>query len=228
MQGRLAPPEDGRFQSFPRAAWREEIGRAREAGLDYIEWIHDAYGELANPIFTAEGRAELDALKTLYGIATPALCGDWFMDYPFLRCPTGEREAREQHLHALLPLAAAIGANRIVIPIVDNSRMESEEDKEIILRVLRRALPYAEQAGVEIHLETDLNPVDFASFLERIPDPMLKVNWDSGNSSGLGYVAREEFAAYGGRIGSVHLKDRYRKPGGRDRDAAAGDGIGGL
>jgi hexulose-6-phosphate isomerase len=43
---------------------------------------------------------------------------------------------------------------------------------------------------------------------------MLKVNWDSGNSSGLGYVATEEFAAYGDRIGSVHIKDRYRKPEG--------------
>ena len=43
---------------------------------------------------------------------------------------------------------------------------------------------------------------------------MLKANWDSGNSSGLGYVATEEFAAYGDRIGSVHIKDRYKKPEG--------------
>ena len=30
----------------------------------------------------------------------------------------------------------------------------------------------------------------------------------------LGYVAAEEFAAYGDRIGSVHIKDRFRKPEG--------------
>ncbi|HEV2619611.1 MAG TPA: hypothetical protein VGU23_06695, partial [Acidobacteriaceae bacterium] len=63
MQGRLSPPEDGRFQSFPRKSWRQEIGRAREAGLDYIEWIHDEYGRTANPIFSEEGLAELDSLK---------------------------------------------------------------------------------------------------------------------------------------------------------------------
>ena len=58
MQGRLSPPEDGRFQSFPREHWRQEFARAREAGLDYIEWIHDAYGQgrnlagdIGNPIF---------------------------------------------------------------------------------------------------------------------------------------------------------------------------------
>ena len=32
--------------------------------------------------------------------------------------------------------------------------------------------------------------------------------------SGLGYITTEEFAAYGHRIGSIHIKDRYRKPEG--------------
>jgi hexulose-6-phosphate isomerase len=214
MQGRLAPPEDNRFQSFPRTSWRDEIPRARAAGLDYIEWIHDAYGYTANPIFTEEGRAELASLKQQNNIATPALCGDWFMDFPFLRCTEAELAEREDHLHDLLPLAAAIGANRLVIPIVDNARMETEADKQIILKVLHRALPVAERTSVELHLETDLNPEDFASLLARLEHPMLKVNWDSGNSSGLGYIAHEEFRAYGHRIGSIHIKDRYRKPEG--------------
>src|ERR1035441_413407 len=69
MQGRLAPPEDGRFQSFPRRSWREEFPRAREAALDYIEWIHDEYGRTANPIFSQADLAEFDVLKCQYGIA---------------------------------------------------------------------------------------------------------------------------------------------------------------
>jgi len=71
----------------------------------------------------------------------------------------------------------------------------------------------AEETGVEMHLEADLSPVDFAAFMARIPHPMVKVNYDSGNSSGLGYIAHEEFAAYGDRIGSIHIKDRLRKSG---------------
>src|SRR5271168_263319 len=101
MQGRLSPPEDRRFQSFPRNSWREEFARARAAGLDYIEWIHDAYGESANPIFTPEGLAEFDVLKREHNISTPALCGDWFMDFPLVRCSPQELAAREQHLHQL-------------------------------------------------------------------------------------------------------------------------------
>src|SRR5258708_3919338 len=103
MQGRLSPPEDGRFQSFPRKFWREEISRAHQAGLDYIEWIHDEYGRSANPIFSETGLSELDALKREYGVATPALCGDWFMDFPLIRCTAEERAQREQHLCELIP-----------------------------------------------------------------------------------------------------------------------------
>jgi L-ribulose-5-phosphate 3-epimerase len=214
MQGRLSPPEDGRFQSFPRASWREEFARARASGLDYIEWIHDEYGRTANPIFSEAGLAEFDALKQEHGIATPALCGDWFMDFPLIRCTAEEREEREAHLHALIPVAARIGAKKMVLPFVDQSSMKTEDEKQTVRGVLRRALPIAEAQGVELHLEADFGPAEFAAFLREIEHPLLKVNWDSGNSSGLGFVATEEFAAYGERIGSVHIKDRYRKLGG--------------
>jgi L-ribulose-5-phosphate 3-epimerase len=214
MQGRLSPPEDGRFQSFPRNSWRQEFARAREAGLDYIEWIHDEYGRTANPIFSESGLAEFAALKCEHGIATPALCGDWFMDFPLIRCTAEERAERERHLHELIPIAAHVGAKRIVLPFVDQSRMTTEDEKRTVIEALERALPVAHQYNVELHLEADFGPAEFSSFLRRIEHPNLKVNWDSGNSSGLGYVASEEFASYGRRIGSVHIKDRYKKPEG--------------
>ena len=214
MQGRLSPPEDGRFQSFPRTAWRDEFPRAAQAGFTYVEWIHDHYDRGANPIFTPEGLAEFDALKHQHNIQTPALCGDWFMDFPLIRCSPEEQQQREQHLHELIPIAARIGAFKIVLPFVDNSKITSEAEQQQVRDILSRALPLAEEHDVELHLEADFNPADFAAFLAPIPHPMLKVNWDSGNSSGLGYIATEEFAAYGDRIGSVHIKDRYRKPEG--------------
>jgi L-ribulose-5-phosphate 3-epimerase len=214
MQGRLSPPENGHFQAFPRRSWREEFQRAREVGLDYIEWIHDEYGRTANPIFSQADLAEMDVLKRQYGIATPALCGDWFMDFPLIRCTTEVQAQREQHLHELIPIAARIGANRIVLPFVDQSKITTEDEKQAVIDVLQRALLIAQSHHVELHLEADFNPTDFASFLARIEHPNLKVNWDSGNSSGLGYIASEEFAAYGHRIGSVHIKDRYKNPQG--------------
>ena len=156
----------------------------------------------------------MDELKAQYGIRTLALCGDWFMDVPLIRCSPAERARREEHLHNLIPVAARIGADRMVLPFVDHSKITGDYEKQQVLDILRRALPVAEQHGVELHLEADFGPQEFAAFLAQLEHPFLKVNWDSGNSSGLGYVASEEFAAYGARIGSVHIKDRYRKPEG--------------
>jgi L-ribulose-5-phosphate 3-epimerase len=97
---------------------------------------------------------------------------------------------------------------RIVLPFVDNSAIRDDADRDAVIDTLQRALPAAESAGIELHLETSLAPEEFAALLARIPHPLVKVNYDSGNSSSLGYRPAEEFAAYGERLGSVHIKDR--------------------
>jgi hexulose-6-phosphate isomerase len=214
MQGRLSAPEQGRFQSFPRNSWRQEFLRAREAGIDYIEWIYDDYGASANPIATVEGRAEIKALKEQFGIHTPAICGDWLMDFPLIRCSAQEQAQRVRVFHDMLHWASAISASRVVLPFVDASSIRTEEEANLVIRVLERSLPVSEETGVEMHLEADFGPSQFADFLAPLPHTMIKVNYDIGNSSGLGYVAREEFAAYGERIGSIHIKDRLRNPDG--------------
>jgi L-ribulose-5-phosphate 3-epimerase len=224
MQGRLVPPDQGRFQSFPRMRWRDEFPRAVAAGIDYIEWIVDAYGEDINPALTTEGRAELAALKQQHNIATPAVCADWFMECPLLRCSSTQLAERELFLHRLIPTAQLIGADHIVLPFVDISRIQSEAEQQLIVEIVEGAVPIAAEHHVELHLETDLAPTAFAALLARIPNPLVKANYDSGNSSGIGYIAREEFAAYGERIGSVHIKDRYRKPEGGIETRALGLG----
>src|SRR5664279_3117574 len=115
MQGRLSAPEAGRFQSFPRKSWQQEIVRAREAGISYIEWIYDDYGADVNPIATGTGRSEINALKEQHGVDTSAICGDWLMDYPLVRCSLDELARRERVLHDMLRWGKAIGASRIVL-----------------------------------------------------------------------------------------------------------------
>lgn len=210
MQGRLVPPEGGRLQSFPRERWREEFAHAKAAGLDYIEWIYDDYGLDSNPILEPNGIAAMLELKQQTGVELRSMCADYFMDHPLLRCTTEECSARLDRLFPLIDAAEQLGMNRIVLPFVDASAMHTEEEMESVIKALRVALPFARKGGIELHLETSLSPQGFASFLQRIPDPMLKVNYDSGNSASLGYSVKEEFAAYGKAIGSIHIKDRKR------------------
>lgn len=208
MQGRLVEPEGGRFQSFPRLRWADEFERAAQAGLDCIEWIFDEYGFDVNPIATEAGVARIESLCAATGVGVLSICADWFMEHPLVRATPLEREERIARLRWLLERCERLGGNRIVIPFVDASRIESRLEMEEVRQALLRVLPVAEGCGVELHLETSLAPVDFAELLGTLPHPQLKANYDAGNSASLGYQPGEEFAAYGDRIGSIHIKDR--------------------
>jgi L-ribulose-5-phosphate 3-epimerase len=208
MQGRLVPPENGKIQCFPRERWRDEFALAASAGLEAIEWIYDLYGADVNPIASDEGLAEINRMSTAHDVAVRSLCADVFMDKPLLRTTKPEIDERAEMLVWLLGRCAMLGAKRVVLPFVDASRIDSDAELEDVVRVLSSLLPDLERTGVELHLETSLSPDRFADLLARLPHSMVKVNYDSGNSSSLGYHPFDEFAAYGNRVGSVHIKDR--------------------
>jgi len=213
MEGRLFPPEAGRFQCFPREHWADEFGLAAKAGLDTIEWIYDVYGVDVNPLATEAGINQMRSLSKQFGVQVLSLCADYFMDKPLVRASVSEMTDRLATFEWLLGRCQLLGMNRMVVPFVDASRIDTEEEFDNVCNTLTRLLPISEKAGIELHLETSLPPERFAELLARLPHPMLKANYDSGNSSSLGYKPREEFAAYGTRIGSVHIKDRVREGG---------------
>lgn len=208
MQGRLVPPEGETIQCFPRDNWEREFELAASAGFDCIEWIYDAHGADVNPIATDPGVERMRELIAESGVDVLSICADYFMDAPLLRVDAETLSRRLDTLFWLMRRAQLLGVNRVVIPFVDASRIETGEELDGVVGILRRALPVAEETDVELHLETSLDPPVFAELLGRLEHPLLKANYDSGNSSGLGYRPSEEFAAYGSRFGSVHIKDR--------------------
>jgi hexulose-6-phosphate isomerase len=213
MQGRLVPPSDNRIQCFPRDRWADEFPLAAQARIACIEWIFDLHGEDVNPIATDAGIEQIKALSAQHGVEVLSICADYFMDRPLLRASDAEVQDRMQTLFWLLRRARMLGANRVVMPFVDASGIRNEAEFQAVVALLRRALPVAEETGMELHLETALEPERFAQLLAALPYPCVKVNYDSGNSSSLGYHPCDEFAAYGERVGSVHIKDRIRGGG---------------
>ncbi|MDR3639329.1 MAG: sugar phosphate isomerase/epimerase [Isosphaeraceae bacterium] len=213
MQGRLGPPTSGRFQCFPRESWSEEFERASRAGLDSIEWIYDVYGAGVNPLDTETGLREMRALASLHAVEVKSLCADYFMDRPFLRSGDADWAELLQTMYWLIGRCGAAEIGHIVLPFVDGSRIETAEEIDQVEGILRSCLTVAEAANVEIHLETSLTPGRFAGLLDRLPHPKLKANYDSGNSASLGYAPEDEFAAYGTRVGSIHIKDRLLNGG---------------
>jgi hexulose-6-phosphate isomerase len=130
------------------------------------------------------------------------------MEKPLVRTTASELEDRLALLEWLMHRCQLIGMNRIVLPFVDSSAIKTHAELDSVCTSLNRLLESAQKTNIEIHLETSLDPDQFTHLLSKLPAAQFKVNYDSGNSSALGYRPRDEFAAYGTRIGSVHIKDR--------------------
>jgi len=208
MQGRLGPPEAQRFQCFPKSRWREEFPLAAAAGLDTIEWIYDAYGEEVNPLATDSGIEEMRGLCDRHCVQVESVCADWFMDRPLIRIDEATAQERWQRLRWLMKRCASMSIGRIVVPFVDAAAIQTSADLDTVAKRVNSLAGLMDETLVELHLETALPPADFAALLARLPHPGVRVNYDSGNSASLGFRPEDEFAAYGARVGSVHIKDR--------------------
>jgi hexulose-6-phosphate isomerase len=121
-----------------------------------------------------------------------------------------ERASRAKKLKWLMERSSCAGIRHIVLPFVDNSAIKSALLKDRLVGLMRGFLADLTHFHLEFHLETSLAPAPFAALLEEIGSPLVKVNYDSGNSASLGYDSSEEMEAYGHRIGSIHIKDRVR------------------
>src|SRR5687767_14927572 len=141
MQGRLLPPEGESIQRFPRNRWRDEFPLAAEAGLDAIEWIYDLYGADVNPLATDKGIAEMRALSHGHGVAVLSLCADYFLDRPLIRVAPAEAVDLTAHLAWLIERCAEASITRVVLPFVDQARIDSPSDERRVVELLRQLLP---------------------------------------------------------------------------------------
>ena len=206
MQGRLLPSIEGRIQAHPGEQWREEFPAAREYGLDLIEWIFEGRDWQKNAIMANPD--EIIEYSQKYNIKVITLIADFFMDRPLLRVSPAEVDKRMTVFEDLLMKASRVGVKFLNVPFVDNSEITSDAERDQVANLMSRLLPQAEKLGMEIALETSLNPQKFRQLLDTINHPLIKVNYDIGNSAALGYDPAEEMDAYGTSIATVHRKDR--------------------
>jgi L-ribulose-5-phosphate 3-epimerase len=213
MQGRLSPPVGGRIQSFPVNSWRQEFPWAQEAGLNCIEWVYEFDTEADNPLGTEAGALEIGNLVRESGVAVWSICADFYMKERLVDGDGAPRAHVVEHLQRLRQRAALLGVRYMVLPFVDESSLKSAAELEGLLEVLRSIMPRGQQVGVELHLETDLKPAPLMRLLEKMSHPLVRANYDIGNSASLGHDPGEELTLLGPWLGSVHVKDRLRGGG---------------
>lgn len=208
MQGRLSPMVDGKIQAFPWNHWQEEFVIAGKIGFQLMEWTLDHKDLCHNPLLTTEGQKLIAQLMDAHAIRIPSLTGDCFMQAPFYK-KTGEtRDALLYDLQKIIKACSSVGIQNILIPLVDNGRLENDEQKDSLLAGLESVWALLETKKIRISFESDYGPDQLAAFIEKFDPALFGITYDIGNSAALGYDPWEEIAAYGHRIINVHVKDR--------------------
>lgn len=212
MQGRLTPSQNRGIQFFPFDNWKQEFYIAQELGLQEIEWIFDYENFNENPLWTESGCNEIKGLVDMTGICVHSVCFDYFMRRPFYKYANDEqidvRKENETIFLNVLSHMKQIGARLIEVPLVDDSSVKSEVEEKMVIEFLGEMAKEAEKYGIRVGIESDYPPVVFRDFLEKIHPFNIVANYDSGNSSGLGYDPEGEILSLNKYLYNLHIKDR--------------------
>lgn len=208
MQGRLSPLIDGRIQTFPWPYWQQEFSLGEQHGFRLMEWTLDQNRLYENPLLTVTGQTEIRDLWRRHGLGVLSLTGDCFMQTPFWKAHGDERDALERDFLAVAEACVVVGISMIVIPLVDNGRLENAEQEDILVNFLDRQAEFLAESRLRVVFESDFGPGELARFIGRLDPALFGVNYDIGNSAALGFCPADEIAAYGSRIVNVHVKDR--------------------
>lgn len=208
MQGRLSALIDGRIQAFPWHGWQEEFPIAERDGIRLMEWTLDQDRLYENPLLTVAGQSEIRGLCQHYGFAIPSLTGDCFMQAPFWKAQDVQREVLQRDFQAVAAGCAAVGISMIVMPLVDNGRLDNPEQEDALVGFLQRQAGFLAEHALQVLFESDFGPAELTHFIGRLDPDLFGINYDIGNSAALGFDPVDEIAAYGNRIVNVHVKDR--------------------
>ena len=138
------------------------------------------------------------------------------MRRPFYKNTLSECDnVREENTHIIKKVLEGmkrLGISLIEIPLVDSSSLQSEFEKEAFRKWLQQIVEDTDNS-IYFALETDLNPHEFSEYLKKFHSGRVGANYDSGNSSGIGYDPYEEVITLKDHIFNIHIKDRiYHGP----------------
>lgn len=210
MQGRLLPKYKGRFQAHPLGYWQDEFPIAAELDLKCIEFIFDFNDYNLNPLWTVDGLKEIQEISKNTDIKVHSVCADFFIECPFHSYNQNMRDLAISVARNLLQNCSELGVSDVVIPCVDQSSLRCPNDIDIFINQIQEIIPLAEKLDINLALETDLGPSSFKNLLDQLNSSSITVNYDTGNSTSLGFIFEEELVAYGDRISDLHVKDRLR------------------
>jgi hexulose-6-phosphate isomerase len=154
-------------------------------------------------------------------VRVQSVCADYFMVHRL----AGESPAALAHhrdvLADLVVAAHAVGADRILIPLLETSAVDTPELKREVALSLRSAVPMAERYGVTLGLEMEIPGHEYAQVIESVGSAKVRAYYDTGNSTAQGLDIARDVVPLLPLLHAVHIKDRVK--GGGSKPLGTGD-----
>jgi sugar phosphate isomerase/epimerase len=212
LQGRLTPPFDGEQQYFPYESWATEFEEASQIGFSGIEWLVDLASVGTNPLFDSVARAEILELQSRSALKVTSVDADVFKEGPIDSFCYSGSEFLE--LFELVATGAhEIGAQAIVVPLIENSAIQNREHQAKVVSTLRQAGEIAERNHTVLALETDLAHQLLLELLDEIGHQWVGACVDVGNMAAIGLPPQIELENLNQHVRHVHIKDRILNSG---------------
>ena len=208
MQGRLSNMLNDKIQSFPFDSWKNEFEIASKNNFNILEWTIDSVNIFNNPVLKDEDHSQILELKKSFSMSIPSITCDFFMENPFFKMDNDKKINHQKLLLNFLSNCAKLKIGIIVIPLVDNGKIENKSQEITIINFFLNHLEFFKKNELQIIFESDFPPRKLKNFINQFPSKNFGINYDTGNSASLGYNFSEEFDAYFKNIKNIHIKDR--------------------
>jgi L-ribulose-5-phosphate 3-epimerase len=206
MQGRLSPVVNNKIQCFPYKYWKNEFHLCNKINVKKLEWTIDNYKFDSNPICTREGREKIIFLKNKWKIEIDSVTADFFMQKPFFK-KNYNKEINYDKLKNFIINASKIGIKYIVLPLVDNASVNNLVEEKCLTKLLCNLKMLIKSCNITMLFESDYPPIKLLKFIKKFDKKLFGINYDSGNSAGLGYDFNDE-KIYFSYVKNIHIKDK--------------------
>ena len=139
-------------------------------------------------------------------IKIPSITLDYFMQKPFFKIKKKiEREKIIANLKKIIANGNKLNIKYFILPLVDKSSIKSVTQEKILIEEIKKLLNLIKKKSYFL-FEIDYMPNKINKFIKRFNSNKVGINYDTGNSAGLGYDFRKEFK-YFKYVKNIHIKD---------------------
>ena len=188
IQGRLSPLVNNQIQSFPFEYWLDEFPLANDLGISCMEWTLDYPNLHKNPLLNQEYKNKILSLSQKYNIKIPSITLDCCMQRPFWKSQNKLLfKTLFDDFKLIINASKSIGANILVLPLVDNGSINSTKDFKLLKSSLVSLSEILKEKNIKIAFESDYPPSKLKDFIAHFDERFFGINYDSGNSASLDF-----------------------------------------